>query len=103
MIYDFLNRNLPDNLNVTAHHHASEIHEPNNFHEYMWFANDDGEFPIAREEGEKNGTHFHTATALAVHFEEAHWRKKPNLDLYSCRVNHHHDCMPKDAPQPWEV
>lgn len=101
-IYRHLQRELPNDLTVSAMHHRSVIHEPDSGHEWMWFRNEDGEFPVAEREGEEDGTVFHSATALIVHFSDAQWNQKPNFDLYSCRINQHHDCVPADLPKPWE-
>lgn len=101
-IYRFLQQKLPEDLNVSAMHHASVIQEADADHEGMWFKNDDGEFPVSRQEGDVNGMRFHTATALVVHFSDSAWNQKPNFDLYSCRINQHHDCTPANLPKPWE-
>lgn len=101
-LYRYLQWELPADLTVAAMHHGSVIREPDADHEWMWFRNEDGEFPVAKQEGEVDGTRFHTATALVVHFSDAEWHHKPNFDLYSCRVNQHHDCVPADLPSPWE-
>lgn len=92
---------LPDDLRVTAHHHGATIQGPDKDHPFRWFRNADGVFPIAAQEGIAEGLSFHTATALAVSFPDTDWSLKPNLDLYCCRVNRHHDCMPPDSPTPW--
>jgi hypothetical protein len=101
-IYRYLECRLPGDLTVSAMHHGNKIREPDEDHETMWFRNEDGEFPVAGQEGEVDGTAFHTATALVVHFSDAEWNLKPNFDLYSCRINQHHDCMPGNLPRPWE-
>lgn len=101
-VYRCLQENLPSDLTVSAMHHGSTIHEADHEHRSMWFENEDGEFPVAEQEGELNGHVFHTATALVVHFHDAAWNQKPNFDLYSCRINRHHDCMPADSPRPWD-
>ena len=96
-----LAKELPEDLTVTALHHAAVIHPSDDNHVTRWFKNDDGEFPIALREHFDNGQYFHSATALAVHFTDMGRAEKPNLDLYCSRINEHHDCMPDDVLTPW--
>ncbi len=100
-VYNQLAAQLPSHLVVTAMHHADVINNPDSEHEHLWIKNEDGEFPIAEEAHVLNHVGFHSATALVVHGAGTHWRDKPNLDLYCCRVNQHHECMSDDLPTPW--
>ncbi|GJL83652.1 MAG: hypothetical protein DHS20C01_32860 [marine bacterium B5-7] len=101
-IESVLQTGLPSDLRVSVLHHSRVINDADENHPYRWFANNDGEFPIASIEGDSNGIRFHTATALAVHFKDRQWDHKPNLDLYSCRINQHHDCTPACLSEPWK-
>lgn len=100
--YRALRRDLPGDLAVTAHHHGAEINDLYEAESAPWFRNKDGVFPVAEHESHHGGTYFHTATALAVNVAGESWRKAPNLDIYCCRINSHHDCTPSDWEKPWK-
>lgn len=97
-----LERELPDSLEVFLHHHGRRINPPDLRHRHAWFRNEDGEFPIAFDHGPQAGTFFHSPTALAVVWRGKGLFHKPNVDLYSCRRNSHHCCMPKGMATPWK-
>lgn len=100
--YSALQRHLPEDLAVTVIHHGNEIHDLDTEGRDPWFENDDGRFPIADREGNRSGTFWHTATALAVNVATENCFQEPNLDIYCCRINEHHDCTPPEWARPWE-
>ena len=100
-ILDCLRAELPDDLAVVAHHHGRTIREPDADHIHRWFSNEAGQFAVRGLEGRREGTKFHSATALAIYFQGSIWRYKPNVDLYCCRINRHHCCTPANWATPW--